>query len=257
MNPAVVELLEENYLLYDRPSFIEKDPISIPHRFSKKQDIEIAAFFAAMLAWGQRTTIINNCNRLMDLMDNAPHAFVLQHTDKDLQRFESFVHRTFNATDLLYCIAFFRWYYLEHTSLEDAFAIALHSTDAHAGPAISGFHQLFFSLPDAPQRTRKHIATPERGSTCKRMNMYLRWMVRKDVHGVDFGIWDKISPSQLLCPLDVHVERVARKLGLLTRKQRDWMAVLELTDKLREIDPIDPVRFDFALFGMGIHDDLP
>jgi uncharacterized protein (TIGR02757 family) len=252
MNPVVTELLEENYLLYDQPSFIEKDPISIPHRFTKKQDIEIAAFFAAILAWGQRTTIINSCNRLMDLMDNAPHAFVLQHTDKDLQRFETFVHRTFNATDLLYCMAFFRWYYLEHTTLEDAFSGSLQSTDTHVGPAISGFHRLFFSLPDAPHRTRKHIATPERGSTCKRLNMYLRWMVRKDIHGVDFGIWDKISPSQLLCPLDVHVERVARRLGLLTRRQRDWLAVLELTDNLRSIDPSDPVRFDFALFGMGV-----
>ena len=192
----------------------------------------------------------------MDMMDHAPHDFVLHHTDNDLKRLLPFVHRTFNATDLLYTVSFFRHHYSEHASLEEAFLSGMSAMDADTGPALAGFHHRFFSLPDAPARTRKHIPTPERGSTCKRMNMYLRWMVRNDDRGVDFGLWHQISPAILLCPLDVHVERVARKLGLLHRKQRDWQAVQELTAHLREIDPNDPARFDFALFGMGLHDDF-
>lgn len=254
--PKLVALLEENYRLYNRPYFIEQDPISVPHRFRQKQDIEIAGFYAAILAWGQRKTIIANANRLMALMDDAPHDFILHHKEKDLERMLSFVHRTFNATDLLYSIAFFRQYYAANESLEQAFSRFLTPGSTDIGPGIAGFHDLFFNLPDAPSRTRKHIPTPLRGSTCKRLCMYLRWMVRRDEQGVDFGIWQQITPAQLLCPLDVHVERIARRLGLLHRKPRDWQAVLELTAQLRSVDPIDPVRYDFALFGMGLHDDL-
>ena len=251
---TVIDLLEENYRLYNRPEFIEPDPLGIPHKFSKLQDIEISGFFAAMLAWGQRVTIINNCRKLMTLMDNAPHAFVVGHSETDLKRFLSFAHRTFNATDLLYFIAFFKDHYSKNSSLEQAFTAHIKPGDVTIENALTGFHHYFFSLENAPARTRKHVSTPGRKSTCKRLNMYLRWMVRTNADGVDLGVWKNISPAQLLCPLDVHVERISRKLGLLKRPQRDWQAVLELTNNLRLIDPADPVRFDIALFGMGLND---
>ena len=251
------ELLEERTACYNRPDFIAADPISVPHRFSRLQDIEIAAFWAAILAWGQRQTIINSANKLMALMDGAPYDFILQHEEKDRARFLDFKHRTFQATDTLYFLEFFQHYYQRHHSLEDAFARHLSPADEHVGPALSGFHELFFALPDAPQRTRKHVATPARKSTCKRLNMFLRWMVRRDEHGVDFGLWRRLQPAQLLMPLDVHVERVARRLGLLERKQTDWLTVLELTQNLRALDPHDPVKYDFALFGMGVLDAAP
>lgn len=246
------ELLEADYAKYNRYDFIANDPIQIPHRFTGLQDVEIAAFLAAMLAWGQRKTIINKCNEWLQMMDNAPYQFVRQHSDSDLRRIAQFKHRTFNASDALYFIAFFAWYYGQYNSLETAFAQHVQANDKHIGNALIGYHRLFFSLEDAPQRTRKHVATPERGSTCKRLNMFLRWMVRRDDKGVDFGLWQQISPAQLLMPLDVHVERVARHLGLLQRPQSDWKAVLELTDALRQFDPNDPVRYDFALFGRGV-----
>ena len=245
-------LLEQKYMQFNKPTFIENDPIAIPHRFSKKQDIEIAGFFAATLGWGQRVTIIRNTNRLMEWMDESPHDFMLNHTDADLKKFLGFKHRTFNDTDLLYFLEFFKWFYTEHDSLEEAFTKSLPKKSIHTESALIGFSELFFSLEDHPHRTKKHIPTPIRKSTCKRLNMYLRWMVRHDKSGVDFGIWKKIKPSQLLCPLDVHVERHARKLGLITRKQTDWQTVLELTENLLHFDPIDPVKYDFALFGMGI-----
>ena len=237
---------------YNNVAFIEGDPISVPHRFSKIQDREIIGFWTAILAWGQRKTIINSGNRLVELMDGAPHDFIINHQEKDRERFLEFKHRTFQALDTLYFLEFFQNYYAQHDSLEQAFAKHIESTKDSTEKALIGFQREFFSLPDAPSRTRKHVSTPTRNSTCKRLNMFLRWMVREDDHGVDFGIWKRIRPAQLLIPLDVHVDRVARELGLLERKQTDWKAVLELTEHLREFDPKDPVKYDFALFGMGV-----
>lgn len=258
---------------YNCPAFIETDPISIPHRFSKLQDIEIIGFWTAVLAWGQRKTIINSANRLIELMDGAPYDFIVNHLETDRKRFLDFKHRTFQATDTLYFLEFFQQYYKTHSSLEDAFLINARSqmSNSHVPSTnyqvpstnypilhnttegcLLAFHDLFFSLPDAPARTRKHIATPARKSTCKRLNMFLRWMVRHDNKGVDFGLWKKIQPAQLLMPLDVHVDRVARRYGLLQREKTDWQAVLELTKVLRQFDPDDPVKYDFALFGLGV-----
>jgi uncharacterized protein (TIGR02757 family) len=241
---------------YNQPSFIAPDPISVPHLFSKKQDIEIAGFFASIFAWGNRTTIIKKAKELMQLMDNAPHDFITQHSDKQLKNLLSFKHRTFNTTDLLYFILFLRHHYSKYNSLEAAFlqniSKASLSEDDLVEKALTTFHDYFFSLEDAPLRTKKHIATPARNSTCKRLNMYLRWMVRKDKCGVDFGLWTKIKPSQLICPIDVHVARVAKRFGLIARKQVDWLTALELTSHLREFDPHDPAKYDFALFGLGV-----
>ena len=204
------------------------------------------------MAWGQRVTIVNKTNELLGWMDNSPHDFLLHHKSRDLKAFERFKHRTFNGTDTLYFIEFLSQYYKNHVSLEDAFVLS--STDEHVGRGLIAFNNLFFSLEDFPSRTRKHIATPERNSACKRMNMYLRWMVRKDNNGVDFGIWDKIKPSQLICPCDLHVDRVARKLKLIRRKQLDSQTALELSSNLKLLDPLDPVKYDFALFGLGIEE---
>jgi uncharacterized protein (TIGR02757 family) len=247
------DFLDEKVSLYNNIAFIETDPISIPHQYRKKQDIEIAGFLAATLAWGQRITIINKCNELLSLMDHAPHDFLLHHKESDLKRFEKFKHRTFNATDALYFIETLSNYYRRNKSLEDAFLPW--AQDESTFPIESGimrFHDIFFSLPDFPKRTLKHVSSPARKSACKRLNMYLRWMVRQDDQGVDFGIWNKISPSQLVCPCDVHVERVARKLRLIKTKQLNWQMALELTTNLRSFDPDDPVKYDFALFGLGV-----
>ncbi len=243
------DFLNEKADEYNVPGFIPDDPVSVPHLFSKKQDVEIAGFFAAMLAWGQRKTIISKSVELMERMDNRPYDFIMNHGDEDLRRLEGFVHRTFNTTDLLYFTSFFRYHYERYDSLEDAFLPASNMKDS-----LTGFHEYFFSLPDYPDRTRKHIATPARKSACKRINMFLRWMVRNDDRGVDFGLWQRISPSRLICPCDVHVERIARRLGLINRRQVDWQTAEELTASLRLIDPNDPVRFDFALFGLGIEE---
>lgn len=250
----IKSLLDVKVEQFNQPRFIPNDPISIPHRFRKKQDIEISGLFAATLAWGQRKTIIANCDRLMDWMDNAPHDFILNHKEEDLKRFTGFKHRTFNPTDLLYFIEFLSWYYSKYGSLEDAFIVPEDAETAEAG--LVSFHDLFFSLPDFPKRTIKHVSTPARKSACKRINMYLRWMVRSDNKGVDFGIWKKIKPSQLICPCDVHVDRVARKLKLIKRKQVDWQTALELTGNLRLLDPVDPVKYDFALFGLGVEESF-
>ncbi|HMO37881.1 MAG TPA: TIGR02757 family protein [Saprospiraceae bacterium] len=251
--PADIKtFLDECVARYNCPAFIPNDPISIPHRFSKLQDIEIIGFWTAMLAWGQRTTIINSAHTLIELMDGAPHDFMLHHTESDRQKWLAFKHRTFQATDTLFFLEFFQQYYRQHRSLEDAFVRFMTPASETVEAALLGFHELFFSLPDAPARTRKHIATPARKSTCKRLNMFLRWMVRRDDCGVDFGLWTHIQPRQLLMPLDVHVERVARRYGLLQRPQTDWQAVLELTATLRQFDADDPVRYDFALFGLGV-----
>ncbi|MBG8553839.1 TIGR02757 family protein [Hymenobacter guriensis] len=248
MNHAQVRvLLEDQYRRYDQPVFIAPDPISIPHQFSARADVEISGLFAALLAWGRRPTIISKCRELMRRMDDAPHQFVLDHSDDDLKKLLGFCHRTFCDTDLLYFVHWLRWYYRQHATLEDAFLQG--STQKER---LENFHALFFSLEDAPQRTRKHVATPARGSACKRVNMYLRWMVRPDEYGVDFGLWTRLPAADLICPIDVHVERVARSLGLLQRQQVDWLAAEELTANLRQFDAQDPVKYDFALFGLGV-----
>ena len=251
---AIKDFLDEKVIQYNQPGFITLDPISIPHRFSKKQDIEISGFFAAILAWGQRKTIINKCLELFTLMDNAPHDFLLHHREKDLKSLLNFKHRTFNEVDTLYFVHFLSWYYKRFESLEDAFLIGQTGQIDSMESILTRFHEYFFSLPDAPSRTKKHIATPVRKAACKRINMYLRWMVRVDDKGVDFGLWKRIKPAQLICPCDLHVDRVARKLGLITRKQTDWQTALELTERLREFDPVDPVKYDFALFGLGVEE---
>lgn len=237
---------------YNQRWFIKDDPICVPHRFTKLQDIEIAGFFAAVFAWGIRTTIINKTNELLKLMDDAPHDFILHHQPQDLKKLLTFKHRTFNTTDLLYFIHFLQYHYHDNSSLETAFTKWLSPTDATIEQGLIGFHQYFFSLEDFPPRTKKHIATPYKQSSCKRLNMYLRWMVRSDNIGVDFGLWKTIKPSQLVCPIDVHVARVAKRFNLLDRKLVDWQAALELTDYLRTIDANDPVKYDFALFGLGV-----
>jgi len=244
------DFLDEKSKFYNRPSFIEKDPICIPHLFQKKQDIEISGLFAAVFAWGQRKTIISKCKELLAMMDNAPYDFILHHKEKNLKPFENFKHRTFNATDTLYFIHFLKFFYAQNNSLEDLFMAK--SNQEPIEVALIKFHQSFFSLPDSPGRTKKHIPSPQRNSTCKRMNMFLRWMVRDDHKGVDFGIWKRIKVKDLICPIDVHVHRIARKLSLLERKQTDWNTALELTQNLRKLDPEDPVKYDFALFGMGV-----
>ncbi len=253
MEPAQLrEFLNRKVEEYNTPAFVAGDPISVPHRYAKKQDREIAGFFAATFAWGNRTTIINKSRELMALMDDSPHDFIINHKEKDLQRMEGFCHRTFNVTDLLYFIAFLRKHYQYHRSLEDAF---LAKDSDHRGEpmerALNQFYHNFFSLEHIPARTRKHIAAPFRNSSCKRLNMYLRWMVRNDKKGVDFGLWKRISPVHLICPLDLHVGRVARGFGLLQRPLPDWQAAVMLTSHLRELDPLDPVKYDFALFALG------
>lgn len=237
---------------YNQPDFIPADPISIPHRFTRLQDIEIMGFWVAILAWGQRVTIINKANELIDLMGGSPYDFILNHKDSDLKPFLAFKHRTFQATDTLYFLDFLQRHYRAHDSLEQAFSRHLTVDSPTVEAALIGFEQYFFDHPNAPQRTRKHVATPARKSTCKRINMFLRWMIRNDQKGVDFGLWSSIRTSQLLMPLDVHVERVGRQLGLIQRKQRDWRTVMELTENLRQFDAKDPVKYDFALFGLGV-----
>ena len=248
---ALKEFLERKVEEYNQPSFISTDPISIPHLFTKKQDIEIAGFFSSIFAWGNRTTIIQKSKELMLLMDMAPYQFCLHHNNSDLKRLMAFKHRTFNITDLLYFVEFFKQHYSNHNSLENAFSRWINKDDRNTRNALNGFYEYFFSLGDAPLRTHKHIATPQKNSTCKRLNMFLRWMVRKDKKGVDFGIWENISPAQLVCPIDLHVARVAKHFNLLQRKQIDWLSALELTDYLRKLDKHDPVKYDFALFGLG------
>jgi uncharacterized protein (TIGR02757 family) len=273
------DFLEKKVLEYNHPSFIGKDPISVPHRFSRKQDIEIAGLFAAVFAWGNRITIIQKSNELMERMDDAPYDFILNHQPEDLKRFLTFKHRTFNSTDLLYFIHFLQHHYKQAGSLESAFipdtpdekllnnqAVVISSekekiqtvpeklihANEHVKNALNIFYKRFFALSDAPERTKKHIASPDKNSTCKRLNMYLRWMVRKDSKGVDFGIWNHISPADLICPVDLHVARVARGFGLISRKQTDWETAMELTSALRRMDKNDPVKYDFALFSLGV-----
>ncbi len=248
-------LLDKKVLLYNQPGFIEKDPVCIPHLFTCKQDIEIAGMFAAVLAWGNRTAIINSCRRLMDWMGNTPYDFIRHHQGTDLKPFLGFAHRTFNATDLLYFISFLQEHYRRYDSLEDAFVPGGEYQSDTVEDALIHFHNYFFSG-EHPDRTRKHIATPQRKSACKRLNMYLRWMVRKDDKGVDFGIWNKISMRQLVCPLDVHVARVAERLQMLPDNRSNWQNARMLTDRLRAFRPEDPAVYDYALFGLGMAERL-
>lgn len=258
----VQELLDLKVEQYNQISFIEKDPISIPHRFSRRQDIEIMGFWAAILAWGQRPVILKKANELVALMDGTPYDFIRNHQDTDLKRFLHFKHRTFNATDTLYFLHFFHTYYQQHDTLEDAFLSTDLSGSDHTlqntpmGHFLDSFHTRFCSAPFFPERTRKHVATPRRNSSCKRLNMFLRWMVRRDDRGVDFGLWNRIEPAQLVMPIDVHVERVSRKLGLMNRPATDWKAAVELTETLKQFDPADPVKYDFALFGLGVEGEM-
>lgn len=252
MQSSLKRFLEKKVEEYNQPLFIEKDPVLIPHLFSKKQDIEIAGFFAAIFAWGNRTTIINKSKELLQLMDFDPYQFCIHHSNKDLKQLIGFKHRTFNDTDLLYFIEFFKQHYQSNDSLETAFSKWMKPKDVTIESGLIGFYNYFFSLQDVPTRTKKHVSSPEKKSACKKICMYLRWMVRKDKKGVDFGLWKTIRPQQLVIPLDVHVTRVAKKLELLQRKQNDWEAALELTQNLRQFDDIDPVKYDFALFALGV-----
>jgi uncharacterized protein (TIGR02757 family) len=245
--------LDIQFAHYNQVAFIENDPLSIPHAYTKKQDIEISAFWTAMLAWGQRKTIISKAKDLFSRMGSSPHEFIVNHREVDRKKFEDFKHRTFNYTDTLYFLDRLQRHYQQNDSLESAF-LQGESTPG-IRQSLSLFHERFFDADYAPERSRKHISTPIRKSSCKRLNMFLRWMVRKDAIGVDFGLWEKITPDQLMMPLDVHVGRVARKLGLLERKQNDWLAVEELTGKMLQFDAKDPVKYDFALFGMGVEPD--
>lgn len=240
--------LDEKVWQYNRPDFIESDPISIPHRFSLRQDIEIAGFLSATIAWGNRKAIIANALKLMDHMGNSPYDFVMSHNESDLERIESFVHRTFNGADLKTFIKALRFIYTERGGMEKVFTEF--SVDGMQ-PAIHRFRNLFFSI-EHENRTKKHVSDPMNNSAAKRINMFLRWMVRRDNSGVDFGLWRGISPAILSCPLDVHSGNVARKLNLLTRKQNDAKALIELDAALREMDANDPVKYDFALFGLGV-----
>lgn len=246
---ALIAFLNDKATFYEQYWFIEQDPISIPHRFSRKEDIEISAFLIAIIAWGQRVTIINNGKRLVELMDGAPYDFILNHKETDLVRLEGFVHRTFNSTDLLYFIHALREIYHHHGGLEAVFGRFPQDPKKN----LSEFKRLFFSW-DHPKRTRKHLSDPSKNSSAKRLNMFLRWMVRPSVGGVDFGLWSKVQPKDLVLPLDIHTATVSRRLGLLERKQNDWKSVEAITNTLRTFDAKDPVKYDFALFGIGAYE---
>ena len=248
-NSELKEFLDEKVILYNNPKFIESDPIQIPHSFTLKEDIEISGFLSATIAWGNRKMIINNAKRLMEIMDNSPYDFIINHQERDLDKLFGFVHRTFNTNDAVCFIKSLQNIYQNHNGLEAIFAKNQETTSLQK--SISEAKKVFFEL-EHPKRTTKHFSDPMNGSAAKRINMFLRWMIRQDNCGVDFGIWKTISPSAVSCPLDVHSGNVARKLGLLTRKQNDAKALLELDTNLRRLDPIDPSKYDFALFGLGV-----
>jgi uncharacterized protein (TIGR02757 family) len=247
------EFLDEKADLYNRPSFIEADPISIPHMFSKKEDIEISGFLAASIAWGNRKMIVRNGSRMMQLMGDSPYSFVINADNDDLEVLDGFVHRTFNSSDFKYFVKALRHIYAEYGGLENIFTA--NQTETSLQPAIHSFYEAFFELPHN-RNTERHIGDPMKGSAAKKTNMFLRWMVRNDNKGVDFGLWKSIPPSILSCPLDLHSGNVARKLGILSRKQNDAKAVIELDRALRSLDRSDPVRYDFALFGLGINENF-
>ena len=247
-NNELKEFLDSKYIQYNQKKFIESDPIQVPHKFTSKEDIEISSFLTATIAWGQRKTIIKNSFKMMDLLDNSPHDYIINSTVKEIDKL-NVKHRTFNEIDFRYFIKQLKYIYINHGNLENIFFDNIENNSLHK--SIHVFKSLFFKN-NFPLRTTKHISDPYKGSACKRINMFLRWMVRKDSNGVDFGIWNKISPSYLSCPLDVHSGRVARKLGMLKRTQNDHKAVIELDNKLRYLDSNDPVKYDFSLFGLGI-----
>lgn len=238
---------------YNTPSFIEEDPIQIPHSFKRKEDIEIMGFLVATIAWGNRKSILNSGERLIHIFGNSPYDFVMEYNKDKEEYFDGFVHRTFNSIDLAYFVESLKNIYSNHGGLESVFT--KYATRDSLQPAIHEFKKVFFEI-SHPKRTQKHVGDPNKNSAAKRINMYLRWMVRNDNKGVDFGLWNQISPSQLSCPLDVHSGNIARKLGVLKRKQNDAKAVVELDAALRKMDPKDPVKYDFALFGLGVYDDL-
>lgn len=248
------DFLDEKADHYNQPSFLKEDPVQIPHALKLKEDQEIAGFLAATIAWGQRPTIIKNARSIVERMDGAPFDFVLGAKPKELKKLEGFVHRTFNDTDLLYFIASLKNIYTHHGGLEQVFTRAFNS-EADASGAIHQFRSVFFELDHLP-RTQKHVANPQKGSSAKRINMYLRWMVRQDNNGVDLGLWKDISPAKLYLPLDTHTGNVARQLGLLERTQNDWKAVAEVTGALSQLDPADPVKYDYALFGLGVYETI-
>jgi len=251
-NKELKALLDSRLDYYNQPDFIQQDPIFVPHQYSLKQDIEIIGLITALFAWGQRKTIKNKGIEFASLMDNCPYDFIVNHRPKDLKPFLSFKHRTFNGEDALNLIHFLKCHYNKNDSLEDAFYDASFIKDRWIVNGLVKFRQYFESKVPQKSRTLKHIASPLKNSSCKRLNMYLRWMVRKDERGVDFGLWNKISQSQLLCPLDLHVGKVARKLSLLKREQNDMRAVIELSESLRRFDETDPCKYDFALFSLGV-----
>lgn len=246
---VLADFLNQKVLQYENPEFITSDPIQIPHRFTQKQDIEISGFLTATIAWGKRNMIIRNANRMMELLDNSPYDFIMNHQKSDLDRLEGFVHRTFNSIDLNCFLKALQCYYRQYNSLETIFIPSKNAINLN--DQIPEFKKLFFSNPH-PKRSQKHISDPSKGSAAKRIHMYLRWMVRDAKKGVDFGIWKQIPTSVLSCPLDVHSGNVARQLGLLERKSNDRKAVEALDKELRKLDPIDPVKYDFALFGTGV-----
>lgn len=250
-NSELKSFLDEKVIQYNTLDFIESDPVQIPHLFSQKEDIEIAGFLSATIAWGNRKMIIKNAHKMMDLMGNSPYDFVMSHTERNLEPLESFVHRTFNGQDFKSFIKGLQHVYKNHGGLETVFSKNSTDKTINLQNNITEFKKVFFEIPHQ-YRTQKHISDPLNNSAAKRINMYLRWMVRQDNKGVDLGIWKNISPSLLSCPLDVHSGNVARKLGLLTRKQNDGKALAELDLKLRELDPNDPAKYDFALFGLGV-----
>lgn len=247
------EFLDFKVNQYNQPKFIETDPIQIPHRFDKKEDIEIAGFLVATIAWGNRKMILKNADRMMQMLDHSPADFILNAEQSDFQSLENFVHRTFNGTDFIFFVRALQHLYMNHGGLEKIFTDYASPTSTQK--AIHQFKKLFFEI-NHPPRTQKHVSDPMKNSAAKRINMFLRWMVRKDQNGVDFGIWENISPASLSCPLDVHSGRVARKLKLLLRKQNDAKALLELDTNLRAMDPGDPVKYDFALFGLGVFENF-
>lgn len=249
----IKDFLDQKVLQYNRPEFIETDPIQIPKQFSLKEDMEIAGFLSAVIAWGNRKSIIANSLKMMNLMGNSPYDFVMSHTEKDLERLQNFVHRTFNGQDLEQFVISLKNIYTNYNGLENAFFQSMEEENMQL--AISNFKTLFFSELRY-NRTQKHLPDPRKGSVAKRINMFLRWMVRSDNAGVDLGIWKQFSPSVLSCPLDVHSGNVARKLGLITRPKNDLQALAELDSHLRNFDPKDPVKYDFALFGIGVFNDL-
>jgi uncharacterized protein (TIGR02757 family) len=247
------KFLDEKIELFNRPSFIESDPISIPHQYTKREDIEIAGFLAATIAWGNRKMILRNANKMMKLLDDSPFEFIMNSSNKEMEMINGFVHRTFNSIDLIYFLKALQNIYRFKGGLETIFDN--YQTSGSLLPAIHQFHMIFFELPHE-KRTERHVSDPFKGSAVKKLNMFLRWMVRKDDRGVDFGIWKKIDQSLLYMPLDLHSGNTARRLGLLTRKMNDWKAVEELTDVLRIFDQSDPVKYDFALFGLGVNESF-